>query len=986
MAAPTFAELFKEHAVAPFFVFQVFCVGLWCLDEYWYYSVFTLVMLVVFEITVVAQRLKNLGEFRAMSLPSIDVRVRRLGAWATIRSEDLLPGDLCYLAMEPAGEVELTVPCDLLLLAGSCIVNEAMVSGESTPLLKESVLEHRPGDDAGLTLDMAAADKSHVLFGGTRILQLTSPQPDVLQGFACPTGGGAGCFAHVLRTGFGTMQGDLVRTMMYSSERMSANNVESFIFIFFLLIFALAAAGYVLYHGLGDAERNRYKLLLECILIITSVVPPELPMELSLAVNNSLLALAKYAIFCMEPFRIPFAGKVDICCFDKTGTLTGENLVVQGVVTGGAGRVECSPAALPADTLLAIATCHSLFNVNGVLAGDPMERTALEFARGSMPRNDAVEAGDVAASILTRFPFSSALKRMSCLVRLGTGQHLVTAKGAPEVMLQFFQAVPTWYEQTFKDLALSGSRVIALGRKAVGQKLDVAGIRSFKREAAECDLEFVGFLVFRCPLKPDSKAAIRALKQSSHLVTMITGDNALTAISTAKELEMNDSERFLLFDLAKGALEAKVIEGGAVSDADPDLGDPLALARQYSVCLTGAAIDHFHAADGAFLERILPWVSIFARTSPSQKEYVLTTLKALGYVTLMCGDGTNDVGALKQAHIGVALLDGKPEDLKKIMEQMQRIQMKKRRAEAEQAKLKWQARMEEAKAARQDGRGPPPGFTAEALQRKMDEISAAADDETPMVKLGDASVAAPFTSKISTIESVCSIIRQGRCTLVTTIQMYKILALNSLISAYGLSVLNLAGIRYGDFQVTITGLLLSACFLFLTRSQPIQKLSKQRPQPNILNAYLLISVLLQFAIHVGTLVVVIAESYRYTFPYKLGHKTEFTPSLMNTAVYLLSLVMQVSTFVVNYQGRPFRESLYENKNLRNALLAVGGIAVVAAAELIPDFNEWLQLVPMPPAFRRRLLAALCFDFFGCLVVESVAHRCFFSNESKLVRP
>lgn len=152
-------------------------------------------------------------------------------------------------------------------------------------------------------------------------------------------------------------------------------------------------------------------------------------------------------IFCTEPYRIPFAGKIDVCCFDKTGTLTSDKLLVRGIAAGkGAGAGDAADedgfgvsdiAKASREAVEVMAACQSLVSVNNKMAGDPMEKITMEAIGWGFGGPDTVrplsrrgsKSSDTAVRILRRFAFDSAVKRMSAIIeRIGSSSSSAASK------------------------------------------------------------------------------------------------------------------------------------------------------------------------------------------------------------------------------------------------------------------------------------------------------------------------------------------------------------------------------------------------------------------------------------------------------------------------------------------------------------------------------------------------------------------------------
>lgn len=289
-------QLLVEEVINPFYVFQIASLLLWSVDEYYYYAACIFVISVVSITATVVETKATMRRLREVSRFECEVRVLRNGFWRTVDSVELVPGDV-YEVTDPS----LTqLPCDSLLLSGDCIVNESMLTGESVPVSKIPMSE-----EALDLLDLSASTihpevARHMLFSGTKIIRARRPHED-------DSDEEAAALAMVVRTGFNTTKGALVRSMLFPKPSGFKFYRDSFRYISVMAGIAMIGfiASFINFIHFGLAW---HLIVVRALDLITIVVPPALPATLTIGTNFALSRLKQKQIFCISPQRVNVGG------------------------------------------------------------------------------------------------------------------------------------------------------------------------------------------------------------------------------------------------------------------------------------------------------------------------------------------------------------------------------------------------------------------------------------------------------------------------------------------------------------------------------------------------------------------------------------------------------------------------------------------------------------------------------------------------------
>uniref|UniRef100_A0A8C9ZMV8 Polyamine-transporting ATPase 13A3 n=1 Tax=Sander lucioperca TaxID=283035 RepID=A0A8C9ZMV8_SANLU len=864
------ANLSLPQVLNPFYIFQLFSVILWSAEDYYYYATAIVFMSVISIATSLYTIKKQYVMLHDMVAAHSVVRVSVCRGNKDIEqamSTDLVPGDLIIIP-----ENGMIMPCDAVLICGTCIINESMLTGESVPVTKTSLPSS--GEEAAMSYNIEE-HKRHTLFCGTRVIQTRFYAGELVK-------------AVVVRTGFSTEKGQLVRSILHPKPTDFKLYRDAYLFL--LCLVGVAGIGFIYTIVLSIMNKVPAKtIIIESLDIITITVPPALPAAMTAGIVYAQRRLKRVGIFCISPQRINMCGQLNLVCFDKTGTLTEDGLDLWVLSSSPSSVFQLfSPEAdaakgslVNSEFVACMATCHSLTKIEGELSGDPLDLKMFN-ATGWVSKPDLTpqRCGDRSDNsfeigIVRQFPFSSTLQRMSVVVRrLGEKHMNAFLKGAPEVVASLCKqhTVPQSFPETLESYTRQGFRVIALAHRQLEAKLSWHKVQSLSRDLIETNMEFLGLIIMQNKIKEETAGVLRELRQANIRTLMVTGDNMLTAISVARECGMVRPHETVIiadaappkdFHLASITWHYTETPGPTTRDnqvrqksSEPLEKDPQQEQR-YHFAVTGRAFAVITEHFPQLVQKLVLRATVFARMAPDQKTQLVEVLQSIDYTVGMCGDGANDCGALKRAHSGISL----------------------------------------------------------------SEL--------------EASVASPFTSSTPNISCVPNLIREGRAALITSFCVFKFMALYSIIQYLSVTLLYSVNTLHSHFQFLFIDIAIILIIAFTMSLNPAWKeLVWQRPPSSLISGPLLFSVLTQIltslVFQVLAFLLVRQQSWyetwtpqsdacnvsRSSLSYSLNvtspHDHKNIRNYENTTLFYVSSFQYLAVAIIFSKGKPFRQPSYKN--------------------------------------------------------------------------
>lgn len=346
-----------------------------------------------------------------------------------------------------------------------------------------------------------------------------------------------------------------------------------------------------------------------CVTIIIVAVPEGLPMMITLVLSSNMKRMLKNNVLVRRLIGIETSGNINILFTDKTGTLTKGKLEVVKIISGNNFEYKNEEELKKHEKYYNIVKKSCLINNASsytdkkVIGGNITDRAILKFFKPDKLNYKK----------LTSIPFDS--KNKYSITTIDENGKINLIKGAPEVLLKYCN---TYYNNlgTITTLNKHSIKKIIDDNTKKGIRVLLLATSTNHTPDKFNSLTLVSLILIKDEVRKDAKEGVQLVK-SAHIKTiMITGDNKDTAISIAKETKIyNDND----------------------------------------IVLTSEELNQKTDEE---LKKIIPNLSIVARSLPSDKSRLVRICQEMDLVVGMTGDGVNDAPALKKADVGFSMGSG----------------------------------------------------------------------------------------------------------------------------------------------------------------------------------------------------------------------------------------------------------------------------------------------------------------------------------------